>query len=203
MTKEKKDRLSSGNKLKTIIWGFKTCWKIDKWTMVFWGLLSGLIAVLPAVALHFNRESLAVISGFLSGEAYTYADAVRPIVSLGLLMIAIGLSARVNGDLVYMMMYDKYYIGTCHLIMDNIQRIDMTDLLKKGHQRCMEFQLSACRLHNRLPRWCMHHTKQDNFHRISACCGIYYVEADFRCGNSVHHRCVRNEFFIHGQDTRR
>lgn len=131
MTKEKKDRLSSGNKLKTIIWGFKTCWKIDKWTMVFWGLLSGLIAVLPAVALHFNRESLAVISGFLSGEAYTYADAVRPIVSLGLLMIAIGLSARVNGDLVYMMMYDKYYIGTCHLIMDNIQRIDMTDLLKK------------------------------------------------------------------------
>jgi ATP-binding cassette subfamily B protein len=46
-------------------------------------------------------------------------------------MIAIGLSNRVNGDLIYLMMFDTYYIGTCHLIMDNIQRIDMTDLLKK------------------------------------------------------------------------
>lgn len=118
-------------KLKTIAWGFKVSWKMDKQSILFWFLLNIIIAVLPAVALHFNRESLSIISGFLAGEAYTYADAVRPIVSLGLLMIAIGLSARVNGDLVYMMMYDKYYVGTCHLIMDNIQRIDMTDLLKK------------------------------------------------------------------------
>ncbi len=118
-------------KLKTILWGFKVSWEMDKSSILFWFFLNIVLSVLPAVALHFNRESLSVISGFLSGEAYTYADAVRPIVSLGLLMIVIGLSARVNGDLVYMMMYDKYYVGTCHLIMDNIQRVELTDLLKK------------------------------------------------------------------------
>ena len=97
-------------KLKTILWGFKVSWEMDKRSILFCFFLNIVLSVLPAVALHFNRESLSVISGFLSGEAYTYADAVRPIVSLGLLMIVIGLSARVNGDLVYMMMYDKKYI---------------------------------------------------------------------------------------------
>jgi ATP-binding cassette subfamily B protein len=119
------------SKLRTIAWSLRTAWNIEKRTMVVWYLLSAVLAVLPAVALRFNQQSLSVISGFLSGQAYTYADVVRPIVSLGALMIAIGLSARINGDLIYQMMFDTYYIGTCHLIMDNIQRIDMTDLLKK------------------------------------------------------------------------
>jgi ATP-binding cassette subfamily B protein len=118
-------------KLKTVSWSFRTAWNIDKCTMLLWYLLSAVLAVLPAIALRFNQQSLSVISGFLSGGAYTYADVVRPTISLGALMIAIGLSARINGDLIYQMMFDTYYIGTCHLIMDNIQRIDMTDLLKK------------------------------------------------------------------------
>ncbi len=37
----------------------------------------------------------------------TSADAVRPIASLDMLKIVIGLSAQINGDLVYMMMYEK------------------------------------------------------------------------------------------------
>ncbi|MDR1329016.1 MAG: ABC transporter ATP-binding protein/permease [Oscillospiraceae bacterium] len=119
------------SKLKTVAWAFRTAWRIDKRTMLLWYALSALLAVLPAVALKFNQQSLSVISGFLGGGAYSYADAAPPIIGLGALMIAIGLSARINGDLIYLMMYDTYYIGTCHMIMDNIQRVDMTDLLKK------------------------------------------------------------------------
>jgi ATP-binding cassette subfamily B protein len=119
------------SKVKTIGWSFRTAWKINKRDMLVWYALSALLAVLPAIALKFNRQSLSVLSGFSSGGAYTYTDVVRPIMMLGLLMIAIGLSNRINGDLIYLMMYDTYYIGTCHLIMDNIQRVDMTDLLKK------------------------------------------------------------------------
>ena len=118
-------------KLKTITWSFGTAWKINKPTMILWYTLSSLLAVLPAIALKFNQQSLSILSGFLSGEAYNYADAAQPIILLGVLMVAIGLSSRVNGDLIYLMMFDTYYIGTCHLIMDNIQRVDMTDLLKK------------------------------------------------------------------------
>jgi ATP-binding cassette subfamily B protein len=99
--------------------------------MLFWYALSALLAILPAVALRFNRQSLSVISGFLSGGAYAYSDIVAPIIALGALMTAIGLSARVNEQLIYIMMYDTYFIGMYELIMDNIQRIDMTDLLKK------------------------------------------------------------------------
>ena len=118
-------------KLKTIGWSYQVAWNIDKKPMLIWYSLSIILAVLPAVALHFNREALAVISGYLSGAAYTYADVVPSVVALGVLLTLVGLSARVNGDLVYMMMYDKYYCGALELLMDSINRIEMTDLLNK------------------------------------------------------------------------
>jgi ATP-binding cassette subfamily B protein len=93
--------------------------------------LSAVLAVLPAVALKYNQRSLSIISGFLSGQAYTYEDAVPAIIALGVLIAVVGLSSRVNLGLVFFMMYESYYIGYAELIMDNIQRIEMTDLLRK------------------------------------------------------------------------
>ncbi len=87
------------NRFKTIAWAFRIAWNIDHWTMVLWFLVCGALAILPAVALQFNRDTLSVLSGYLSGVPYTYTDIVKPIVKLGLLMIAIGLSARVNSNL--------------------------------------------------------------------------------------------------------
>ncbi len=119
-------------KAKTIIWGFKTCWKLDKKPLIFWYALSAVLAVLPAVALRYNQHSLSIISGFLSGQSsYSYADAVPAIIALGVLIAVVGLSSRVNLGLVFFMMYESYYVGYCELIMDNIQRVEMTDLLKK------------------------------------------------------------------------
>lgn len=129
--KEKNSTSSLKTKLSVTLWAFKTAWNIKKSPIILWYGLSALIAVLPAIALHFNRESLAVISGFLAGEAYTFADVVPQVVFLGLFMTLVGLSGRINGDLVYMMMYDTYYCGTQELIMDTIQRVEMKDLLRK------------------------------------------------------------------------
>ena len=106
-------------RLKTIAWAFRIAWSIDHWTMLLWFLVCGALAILPAVALQFNRDTLSVISGFLSGAPYTYADAVKPIVKLGLLMIAIGLSARVNSQFVRMMTYDSYFGGMYAYIMEH------------------------------------------------------------------------------------
>ena len=119
------------SRFRTIAWGFRIAWSIDKFTMLLWFTICGALSVLPAIALHFNRETLSVLSGFLSGGAYTYADVVKPIISLGVLMIVIGLSARVNVNLLYIVMYDKYYAGWIELIADIIWRIDLTDLLNK------------------------------------------------------------------------
>ncbi len=129
--KAKQPKSSLRTKAQVTAWAFKTAWNIKKSPIILWYGLSVLIAVLPAVALHFNRESLAVISGFLAGEEYVFADVVPQVVFLGLFMTLVGLSGRINGDLVYMMMYDTYYCGTQELVMDTIQRVEMKDLLRK------------------------------------------------------------------------
>ncbi|MCL2125878.1 MAG: ABC transporter ATP-binding protein/permease [Oscillospiraceae bacterium] len=128
MVKKEKPKV---NRFRTIAWGFRLAWDIDKLTLLIWVLLCGALAVLPAIALQFNKQTLSIISGFLGGGEFTYADAVKPIVSLGVLMIAIGLSARVNGQFVRMMMYDSYFAGMYAYIMERVQHIEMTDLLKK------------------------------------------------------------------------
>jgi ATP-binding cassette subfamily B protein len=130
-------------KLKTIMWSFKLAWRIDKKPMLLWYGLSVLLAVLPAVALQFNQRTLSVISGFLSGGAYTFSDAIGPIIALGALLTVIGLSARVNIDLIYIMMYDTYFVGMYEVLMESIQRVEMTDLLKKdindNYQYCINY----------------------------------------------------------------
>lgn len=118
-------------KLSTILWGFKTAWNIDKKSLLFWFFFSAVLSTLPAIALKFNQKSLSIISAYINGHPFVYSDIVPAIIGLGLLMIAIALSARINNDLIYMMMYETYLVGMYELIMDNIQNIEMTDLLKK------------------------------------------------------------------------
>jgi len=45
--------------------------------MLLWFILSGAIAILLTVALIFNKQTLSILSGFLSGSAYTYAASIR------------------------------------------------------------------------------------------------------------------------------
>ncbi|MDR3149816.1 MAG: ABC transporter ATP-binding protein/permease [Oscillospiraceae bacterium] len=125
------DATQKSNKFRTIVWGFRIAWSIDPLTMLLWFAVCGALAVLPAVALYFNKQTLSVISGFLSGQPFTYSDAVRPIIGLGLLMIAIGLSGRINSQFVRMMTYDLYFAGMGDYIMEHVQDIEMKDLLRK------------------------------------------------------------------------
>ena len=54
-TKQKKQRF------KTMVWAFRIAWDIDHWTMLLWFFVCGALAVLPAVALRFNRDTLSVL----------------------------------------------------------------------------------------------------------------------------------------------
>jgi len=123
--------MQKSSKLRTMTWAFRLAWNINPWQMILWFLVVGALAVLPAIALQFNRETLSVLSGFLSGGAYTYADAVGPIIRLGALMIAIGLSARVDMQLMQFITYDPYFGGMYRHAMEEVQKIEMKDLLRK------------------------------------------------------------------------
>lgn len=118
------------DKWKTICWAFKLAWKIDNKVLLLWMCLSAALSLLPALALHFNREIVTYISGFLAHRTGSYDEIIAPIIALGMIMTFIGLSARVNADLIYMMMYDSYYVGMQEVLMDSLQKVQITDLLK-------------------------------------------------------------------------
>ena len=117
-------------KFKTMLWAISQAWKIDKTVLLLWLSLSMLVSVLPAVSLYYNREIIARLSEYLAYGIGSYAEIISPVILLGIIMTLIGLSARVNGDLIYMMMYDSYYIGMEELLMDSLQKVKITDLLK-------------------------------------------------------------------------
>ena len=123
--------MQKSSKLRTITWAFRLAWGINPFQIILWFLVVGALAVLPAIALQFNRETLSVLSGFLSGGDFTYADVIGPIVRLGVLMIAIGLSARIDVQLMQFITYDPYFGGLYRHAMEEIQKIEMKDLLRK------------------------------------------------------------------------
>ncbi|CAG7645073.1 ABC transporter ATP-binding protein [Paenibacillus allorhizosphaerae] len=132
------------NKLKAAQWGIKLAWKIDKKMFLFWTVLSVGLAVLPAVALHYNRSIIANLSAFLSSGTGTFASVMPDIVMLGLILTISGLSARLNDDLLYMMMYDSYYLGLEEVMMDSAQRIDLTEMVKKDVRDDYFSAISRC-----------------------------------------------------------
>lgn len=118
-------------KLKSIQWAFKLAWEIDRRMLLLWMTLSIGVSVLPAISLIFQNRIVDMLSRFLAGEAQIAFPLIVPqILAFGVTMILIGVSARVNSDLIYMMMYDSYYLGMEELLMDHLQKIEIKDLLK-------------------------------------------------------------------------
>lgn len=118
-------------KLSDLFWGLKLAWKIDKKMLLFWGIISVMLAVFPALILYHYRKVLAVLLSFQSGGTESFQSAVGGIVLLGVLIMISGLSARLNHDFLYMTMYDSFYLGLEETMMDAAQRIDLTELVKK------------------------------------------------------------------------
>lgn len=126
----KRNRSVPKDKLEAIGWAFKLAWKMDKKVLLLWMCLSAALSLLPAFALYFNREIVTYLSDFLAHRTGSYDDVIAPIIALGIIMTFIGLSSGVNADLIYMMMYDSYYVGMQEVLMDSLQKVQITDLLK-------------------------------------------------------------------------
>jgi len=132
------------NKVLAAWWGIRLAWKIDKKMFLFWTVLSVGLAVLPAVALYYNRDIIANISEYIATGNGSFASVTRDIVILGLILTAIGLSSRLNDDFLYMRMYDSYYLGLQEVMMDSAQRIDLTEFVRKKIRDEFYAAISRC-----------------------------------------------------------
>lgn len=141
MKEEKQNMKTVRHSLTVLLWSIKLAFRISPAVLVFWLILGGLLALLPSAALFYNRRAVAVLSDFLATGQGSFGDVVTPLVILGVLLTVNGLSKRVNGALLYAVMYDRYYFGMQEYLMDCIRKVDMKTLLDKAfyddYQYCL------------------------------------------------------------------
>lgn len=118
----------------TIGWSIKLGLKINPRIFIFWSIFSIALAVLPAIALHFNREAVSILSQFISSGEGVFGDVLPTLVVLGVILTAIGVSRRINGNFLYFIMYDAYYHGMQEYLMDVINSIEIKALMNKEYR---------------------------------------------------------------------
>lgn len=128
---------------KIVSWAFHLAVQINGKVLALWLTIGAVIAVLPAISLRFNREAVAVLSAFLTTGQGVFSDIVPSILALGVTMILIGLSSRVNQGMLYLVMYDDYYLGFSEYLMDFVQTVELKTLMSKDYKD--EYEASMMR----------------------------------------------------------
>lgn len=123
------------NKIKenllTIGWSLKLALRINAKVFLGWGIFSVILAILPAVALSYNREAVSIISNFLASGQGNFQDVLPAIITLGVILTTVGVSKRINGGFLYIIMFDAYYHGMQEYLMNVINSIEIKTLMDK------------------------------------------------------------------------
>lgn len=119
------------NRLMAIGWAFSIAWKVNKAILIVWFSLISLVSVLPSIALYYNREIINQMDRFVLTGTGAFADVLPTIIVFGIITALVGLSNRLNVELIYSLMYNKYYFGMAELLMDSVQNFSMEELLQK------------------------------------------------------------------------
>ena len=82
--------------LEVVLWAIRLAVQINGKVLFLWLSISIIAAILPAVSLHFNRASAAILSAFLTTGQGEFSDIVPSLVGLGVTMVLIGGSIRVS-----------------------------------------------------------------------------------------------------------
>ena len=119
---------------KIVSWALHLAIQINGKVLALWLTIGAVVAVLPAISLRFNREAVAVLSSYLTTGQGSFPDIVPSILALGVTMVLIGVSSRVNQGLLYLVMYDDYYLGFSEYLIDFIQTIELKTLMGKDYK---------------------------------------------------------------------
>ena len=117
--------------LRILWWAVRLAFHISPKVFLFWLLFSAALAVLPSIALMFNREVVSVLTSFVVYGRGGFADIISPLCKLGLILILAGFSNRLNNGFLYVVMYDDFYFGMQEYLMDCIQKVDIKTLMDK------------------------------------------------------------------------
>lgn len=126
-----------------VSWAVRLAVQINGKILVLWLTIGAVIAVLPAISLRFNRAAVSVLSTFLTTGQGNFSDMIPSLLALGVTMVLIGLSSRVNQGLLYLVMYDDYYLGFSEYLIDFIQTVELKTLMGKDYKD--EYQASMMR----------------------------------------------------------
>lgn len=118
--------------LAVLLWAVRLAYRISSKFFLFWIFFGLLLALLPLASLACNRRAVAVLSEYLASGQGSFGDIVPVLLGLGLLMVLIGLSRRINGEFLYVQMYDNYYFGMQEYMSDRIQKTDIKTLMDKN-----------------------------------------------------------------------
>ena len=118
-------------KLKAMGWAFSLAWRFNKTMLIAWCVLVSAVSVLPAIALQYNKSIITALNSFLSNGMGSFHDLLPTIIVFGIITALIGLSNRLNVELIYSVMFDSYYFGMEEVLMDSVQGFSMEELLKK------------------------------------------------------------------------
>lgn len=119
-------------RLKTIRWGFAMAWRMDKRVLLLAIVLVSALSVLPAIALIFNRASIAHLSDFLAYGTGTFTDVLPDIIAYGILLAFIAVSGRLNSEYLSILMQNTYTFGMQAHLMDVVNRHDIITLMRRN-----------------------------------------------------------------------
>ncbi len=128
---------------KIVSWAVRLAVQINGKILALWLSIGAVVAVLPAISLRFNRAAVSILSAFLTTGQGTFFDMIPSLLALGVTMVLIGLSSRVNQGLLYLVMYDDYYLGFSEHLIDFIQTVELKTLMGKDYKD--EYQASMMR----------------------------------------------------------
>lgn len=130
--------------MRTVAWALKLALRINAKLFLLWSTLSVLLAILPAVALHFNRQTVSILSSFLLTGQGGFHDVLPSVISLGVVLTAVGISKRINGNFLYFVMYDSYYFGFEEYLMDIVRKVEIKSLMDKRYRDEHFSAMSKC-----------------------------------------------------------
>lgn len=128
-----KQGISRTERRKTVVWALKTALELNAKVFVLWIIISTIVSLLPTLSVLLYQKIISWISAYLrNGDGYFYECLVLTI-GLGIVHLLIGLSNRINKDLIYMVMYDYYHIGMQEKIMECVRNVDIKTLRSKEY----------------------------------------------------------------------
>lgn len=118
-------------KIKAIKWAFHLAWRFNKKILILCCAALCAASILPALALTYRQTILAGLNHFIGTGEGSMETILPEIIMFGIITVLIGLSNRLNDELIYSIMFDSYYFGMEEILMDSVQKYTMEELLQK------------------------------------------------------------------------